>query len=549
MTIQSTTIKTDQVELIERANSLFNLSKELLTSRKLQESLNYGMQALEIYEIGNFNFDISEISIHISIIHVLNCNLDEAVIFAKKSLYLAQESADYQACIIATNLLGTIARKNMNYSKAVCYILEAKKQAENHKQDNLLATIYDNLGKTSRKIGKYDESIKLNKKALEFYNKYGLEDLELYISILSNLGSCYFHIEDSLTAISYYESALTIALSSNNKNAQASIFTKIARIHQKDMQYEEAITYLTDALNIYIKYSNKKGLAITYIDLGHALLKQGLYNDSKKYLLLSLNLLFPLNLQDYIILCYKYLSELEEVVGNYKESLEYYKDFSELKNSLVTEKNTEYISKLYSKYQVDSKEKEKEIYRLKNIELVKAHKDLRSAYDKMEFMANKDPLTGLLNRRAMMERISLEKNKVKRNNTSLSIVLADIDHFKLINDNYGHDIGDEILVELSKIMTTSLRGTDAICRWGGEEFLILLPETDINNAISVSDKLRSIVQNHSFNDSLATGSVTMTLGVAKFQNDFSVKKWIQTADEAMYCGKNSGRNCVREAKS
>lgn len=549
MSAPSNIIQINNKNLLERGDALYALSTELLESCKVKEALNYAKKSIEIYEIEEASSQIIKTSIHISKLHILNGDFHEADIFCKKALFLAQENNDKFTCILILNQLGTIKRKELNYSKALFYILEAKKQAETNFFKKLLPFVYNNLGKTYRKLEKYDESINLLSQSITIYNDSKENDPELKISILSNIGSCYFETKDFLNALSYYESALSIALDSNIESAIASVYTKIARLYINEQQYDESITCLERSLYIYTTKNNSKGLAITYLDLGYSYLKKSLFNKSKESLSLALDLSFSLSLKDYIVVCYEYFAELYESMGEYHLALEHYKSYSEIKNNLITEKNDNYLSRLYAQYQIDNMEKEKEIYRLKNIELVKAHNDLKLAYDKMEFMATKDPLTGLLNRRAMMTRIDLEKNRFNRKKSPLSIILSDIDHFKKVNDTYGHDVGDEILIELSKVFTTTLRSTDAICRWGGEEFLILLPETNIQAAFEVGEKLRSAIQNHNFNDALPKGSITTTMGIAQFENNLSIKKWIKYADEALYCGKESGRNCVQISKN
>ena len=160
---------------------------------------------------------------------------------------------------------------------------------------------------------------------------------------------------------------------------------------------------------------------------------------------------------------------------------------------------------------------------------------------KYEDLATKDKLTGLFNRHKLQEVAEIEIKRSKRHKRPLSIVLFDIDHFKKINDTYGHDIGDKVLEELGKIIKSNIRKYDYAFRWGGEEFLILAPETNIDQAYAMAEKLRKAVESHTFPE---VGKVTISLGVAQidFEEDKDIKRLIKRADNALYSSKLGGRN-------
>ncbi len=162
----------------------------------------------------------------------------------------------------------------------------------------------------------------------------------------------------------------------------------------------------------------------------------------------------------------------------------------------------------------------------------------------MEALAMTDALTRLPNRRRMRELLEAERVRCARGGRSFGVVLADIDAFKQINDTRGHDGGDHVLVELAAVLRGVLRGQDAVARWGGEEFLFLLPDTDLNGAGVVAEKLRVAVDcaNIAFEDRRVP--VAMTFGVAMCARGATVDDAIQRADRALYSGKHAGKNQV-----
>jgi diguanylate cyclase (GGDEF)-like protein len=157
-------------------------------------------------------------------------------------------------------------------------------------------------------------------------------------------------------------------------------------------------------------------------------------------------------------------------------------------------------------------------------------------------LANTDPLTSLLNRRNMMASIEAEKEKMDRGGLPFSLIMIDVDNFKQINDEYGHDCGDFVLVMMAEKIRFGVRKNDLICRWGGDEFLILLAETDLPSCQLVAEKVRLRVINSPFIYHEIDIPVTITLGMSLCDKNGSVGASIRKADLALYKGKQEGKN-------
>lgn len=158
--------------------------------------------------------------------------------------------------------------------------------------------------------------------------------------------------------------------------------------------------------------------------------------------------------------------------------------------------------------------------------------------------ADIEVLTGLYNRRYMLSKLQEEYNRSVRSEHPFSLIMTDIDYFKKINDDYGHDCGDEVLRGVSNVIKTAVRSLDVVCRWGGEEFLILLPDTDIESARQLADRIRILVSEEVFQYERKTFKLTMTFGVSTYSHDLNIKEIIKNADRALYRGKDLGRNIV-----
>ncbi|MCF8064726.1 MAG: diguanylate cyclase [Desulfarculaceae bacterium] len=205
------------------------------------------------------------------------------------------------------------------------------------------------------------------------------------------------------------------------------------------------------------------------------------------------------------------------------------------------------------------KQKEAELT-AKNQELVKeiknrlrVEKDLRISEERYREMAITDHLTGLYNRRHFYVLAENELKRALRRGHSLALIMLDLDHFKKINDNYGHDVGDKVLAEVGRVLTSQVRSMDICARVGGEEFVLLLPETKSTKAVEVAERLRTAMANTCVADCGKMVNFTASLGVTSLDSERDqreeapkglLESIIKQADEALYASKKAGRNRV-----
>ncbi len=175
-------------------------------------------------------------------------------------------------------------------------------------------------------------------------------------------------------------------------------------------------------------------------------------------------------------------------------------------------------------------------------ELEEKNTHLEEVCTALEISASTDPLTKLLNRREMIKRLNQELVRFERSRQPFSVVMADVDHFKEVNDHYGHNCGDVVLQKVAAILNSKLRKQDSAARWGGEEFLILLPNTPLAGGFTAAEKLRKAICKERFVLDGAEMGITVTLGVTTCSEDLALDELIRMADGAMYQGKLTGRN-------
>lgn len=177
-------------------------------------------------------------------------------------------------------------------------------------------------------------------------------------------------------------------------------------------------------------------------------------------------------------------------------------------------------------------------------QVLKRTKELEEAKNQLDIMSRTDELTGLPNRRDLREKIQQEAHRAVRMRRDFSFIFIDIDKFKKINDTYGHNCGDVVLKSVAATIRQLLRKYDFVARWGGEEFLVMLPETPLEGATVVAERFRKTVEDLEITYGELTIPVTITVGVALYDARLGVDRSIQLADQALYKGKENGRNQV-----
>ena len=181
-----------------------------------------------------------------------------------------------------------------------------------------------------------------------------------------------------------------------------------------------------------------------------------------------------------------------------------------------------------------------------HLKIKKLQDELKRSNELLLELSNTDHLTGLFNRRYMMEALDKEVQRSARRGGTLSLIMLDIDHFKQVNDNFGHLQGDVVLQKVALLLQKELRNYDCAARFGGEEFVAILPDSSLKEAVFVADRIRLAVQGSKFSGPLSKLCLTISLGVACFspEHTSSVDGFIKLADDALYRAKANGRNRV-----
>jgi len=183
--------------------------------------------------------------------------------------------------------------------------------------------------------------------------------------------------------------------------------------------------------------------------------------------------------------------------------------------------------------------------------ILELHAALLAAREQLREQATRDALTGLWNRAAVLEALRRELVRSQREHVPMCVVMADLDHFKQINDTRGHLAGDAVLREVGRRMQHAIRSYDSVARYGGEEFLCVVPRCDLRQGVQIAERIRAAVAEQPFDTGCGSAALTMSLGVAEALNmgEIDEQAIVRAADEALYRAKQSGRNRVEAAST
>lgn len=248
-------------------------------------------------------------------------------------------------------------------------------------------------------------------------------------------------------------------------------------------------------------------------------------------------------------LCHQQLSELYEARGNVRLALDHLKRFNALQRIINSEQSRQRVAVLHALHQVEAAERETAVVRAQNSDLQKEIEERKRLAAQLEDLASHDPLTQLFNRRTFLDLANREMAKAVRSQQELAFLYIDVDHFKQINDGFGHSVGDQALLEIAARLRVNVREEDLVGRLGGDEFAILLPHTALADAQEAAERIRVALLRHPVATDHGDVHATVSMGIAcaSPQNKpaaETLKSVMDRADEALLRAKQAGRNRI-----
>ena len=477
--------------------------------------------------------------------------------------------------------LGELDNNSGAYGAALTNLLEAYTLLQGQLFPDLLAVASHSIGWAHFRLGNYSEAIDFMNRALLLFRQSGLQEKEA--AVLTSLGTVYSQQGMHSQAMENFKQALQLqqipavnrgkGVTLNNlayaqvmlgafqdavSNAQAGIevfralglpsleargLDTLARAYSSAGEFRQAEESLQQCLAITRQINSEFFEMEVMLNLGKIYFQEGQLERAREHYLESLKLA---DIRQSNLYRYKYheiLAKIFENLGQAKEALQQYKEFHTAMELALAEAASYRVENLKILHQVAKNQKEAEVLWLGNQALEREIDERQRERTELEKLATTDALTGLYNRRHLFTLGEYELEKSLQEDIPISMILLDIDNFKLVNDNFGHAIGDRVLIEIAKTLTRNARAGDICCRYGGEEFVILLPNTSLAAGQDVAERIRKVISTTPLQIDGPEVRITASLGVAQVEpEDTDLSGLIARADRAMYRAKSAGRD-------
>lgn len=430
-----------------------------------------------------------------------------------------------------------------DFAEALDYLVKALDVAEQIGDRSLEAYVRDSIGNVHTSSGHPKIGLEMHERALAIHRELG--DRMGEALALNNTAYTLMDLGRIDEALSAAETALAYAAEESRCYLQMWVLDTLADVHLRALDAELAEECARRALTLAREYDSEGDEANATLALGRTACLRERWDDALEAIERALELFERRGLTAQGYECHKLLSTIQENRGDLASALAHYKEYHELKQARVNVETQSRFENLRVAHQIESARKDAEIHRLRSLALEREIEERRVAQARLEAQASLDPLTGLFNR-SHLEVLAEEVRLAGSSHVPVSLMMFDIDHFKRINDTYGHLVGDSVLVSVARQLSAHARESDVPCRYGGDEFLMLLVGMNADSAEKVAERLRQLIASSPIPVGDTEIEVAISVGVATSSPDqvSGLEELIESADRALYAAKQSGRNRV-----
>ena len=448
----------------------------------------------------------------------------EALPIGLKASQLAEEIGDKSLIGAILNILGRIYFHIDDFPTSMDCYLKALKIVQTGNYPEIEISLINGLGLVQYGLENYDESLRYFKSCLELATE---DDFTGRADANNNISYVLYMLGRGSEALEYGMAALSLFNFLGTKVGKMETLHSLGAIHISLGNYDQAMAFLQEGIQL-ARQNNSQLLEIHFIlEISRILQIYGKLDEAEHEILTALQTAEKINSLTNISLTHERLVEIYKAKQEYALALEHFETFHATFKKIFNDKSDRRVKNLEILHQVDITRKQADLFRE---------------------MAGTDFLTNLVNRRRFFEiaEAAFQQKKIERR--SLAIMMLDIDHFKKVNDLYGHKAGDEVLAAVAATIKKSMRQGDVAGRYGGEEFIAMVLDTTPEHCFLVAERIRQAVAQLSIPIQGAAVQVTISLGLANImpENTLPLDAWIDNADQALYQAKQQGRNRVVE---
>ena len=462
--------------------------------------------------------------------------IHDATSAALEALELARRSGDVLEEAEAENALGILHGEIGELGSAVEH-LERSYELHRFAGSARIASVLNNIGNTCLIMGDAKRALGYFRRSVEEarnLTERSRQDRIVEGTALANVGRALTTLERPDEALPILRESIDLFSAMNMEALRIHALVKLAVALERDGDYDEAEKLYEEALASAGRLEGETWAYEIHGSLASLLIARNRHDEAEPHLRQAIDGVPAGTTVSDTPYWRRLYSELLERRGETAAALEEMRRaFEELEESSKQRAETQ-LYRAMGRLELQRVEHEKEVYRLKSEEL--------------EELAARDALTGLFNRRWFTARLSTEVERARRYGHALSVIMLDVDDFKSVNDSFGHPAGDQVLVGIADLLTQNTRGSDEVARYGGEEFAVIMPETALQEATVVCEKLRKVVAQSSWGEKEDLGPVTVSIGVSEMSEGDTPGTILDRADSRLYLAKARGRNRVVAAE-
>lgn len=551
-------------------------SKPLASEQAIQKLYNYAVS-------NNISWLKAESQAILATFHVKKGEFELAISLLDQVLPVAIEIQNFRLQARVHNAYAVIYSQQSQLLQARKAYFSALEIFENYPTDPYLSKVTSNISIIFAQLEQWDKALIYNQKAIKYYHESPQKSLAQIAKL--HINSAFIHrkgnMSDSLeNQRRHLGKAQEYADKSGNMYVKTNVLSNLSDHWFKSGNFELALSYAQQCIKNAKAINFKFSLAYCHLFKGQVKVQQQKNNQAQELLLTSLKYFSELEMEEGLRLVYQQLEKLSIELGDYKKAHLYSGLFFNSKLENLFDKRQVKLNALEEEYAAQAQKQEITLLNTKNalqaskLEqqslresfgillilvcavsiyflvrrywILKKHNgSLETSNHILYEQSHHDSLTGLYNRRYFEEKMDSPRHK---DHHKYVLAIIDIDFFKKVNDTYGHDIGDEVLCKLAKILNDNIRQNDFVTRWGGEEFVITLAHTEQADIKTVLERIKHTVQNTQIQTSSGNLSITLSIGVSGDIKAYSLAStWsdaLESADEALYKAKNSGRNMI-----
>ncbi|WP_392339029.1 diguanylate cyclase [Moritella marina] len=567
-----------------QAYYFMTMNNIMLRSGRIDDASVYTKKLLALGEQEKLQWIKADALSELAIERTKRGDLDTALDYLNESVKIAKEINYEKLLIKSYNSLGVINILSSDYGKAQSYFHQGLKLVETNPKHLYHSKIIANLAVIYIYLEEWNKAIAYIDQSKEIYRRDKRLEPAIMSVLLTNESNVYFRLGDAPKArLAYVEAKKTLEKDSSTR-LQAIVLNSLSNVLYLEQQYESAIAESERCLRLDGIQNLPLQRGLCYKSKAHGNMALGNYNATIEDLNASVKENSKIAHTAYITSNHKLLSEAYEQLGNDSEALKYFKLYylgdkevlfdqrqSELyllEESFNAEASRYALALLKTKNEVQELELERQTlvsrvilgvtfcvllalgYVLKkNLDIKNKNQLLQYSNSNLVELSTRDALTGLYNRRYFDYFIQrLKQSRSISRDTSFTIAILDLDHFKAVNDNYGHDVGDLVLIEVAKRFMLNLPSSDLIIRWGGEEFICVIENKGNVSSLQMLKKVWSAITDEPV--STPAGDINITLSIGAVTDIPAVEfmarhtELLKRADERLYKAKHTGRNQI-----